>query len=167
MSFSSTVLVKPSGPAELQQQIAGEALYEAWELLRAARCVPFMASAPADWLTEFGRLAAAAAARLGEHVSGARTPRSLLHALACNTPELTGAVLAHLDDNPLLLERAARLAEAADSARQADLALVVELNEKAIELEMFIARHNNRLRALLDESGGLSMASLASPGAVS
>lgn len=167
MSYSSTIRIEPSGAAGVQRRLAGDTLFAAWELLRAARYVPYTAAAQGQWLTEFRRFVAAAAARLDEHVSDSESPGALLRTVARRTPELTGDVLEQLADHPRLLERATRLANTVASAGEADLALVVDVNEQAIELEMAIARHNNRLRVLLDRAGALAGASLTGAGALS
>ena len=51
MSYSTTIRIEASDPASLQDHRAGDALYTVWELLSAARQVPYTVDEPGYWLT--------------------------------------------------------------------------------------------------------------------
>ena len=127
----------------------GDPLYAAWASLGRARELPFDESASAAWFDRFTLLARAAADGVAEHVG-------------CDErcPAADSRPAAHDE----VVRTAARLLATCTSTGIPELRDVIALNERAIALEIAIARHQNRLRVALGVSGAASeeLARLAS-----
>ena len=134
--------VRPDGtPIRFRDPIA-----DAREKLRQAARLPFHAARPNSWQSSFRQLVNDARADLRRHIWMASLPESQLNLAEAEEPRLHSSVekqKAEHDDE---------LVDASSDPAPVDIWKMIELGERAILLEMALARHHNRLSQILSET---------------
>lgn len=125
---------------------------EAREKLRQAARLPFHASKPHSWQESFHALIVDARADLRRHIWLASLKGSPLNRAEAEEPRLRNQVDAQRRDHEQFADAIDELVSAAAEPGPADIWRMIELGERAILLEMAIARHHNRLMQLLFET---------------
>lgn len=125
---------------------------DAREMLRLAARVPFAASQPMSWHNRFRQHAAGARAAIRQHITRAGMPDSPINEIERSEPRLHAAIERQRDEHELLAAQADELVQEVSSAAAVDIWRMIELGEKAILLEMALARHHNRLVRLVYET---------------
>lgn len=151
MSYSNLVSLRPGVADGARSGAAGELeqpLVEAWNLVRQVRQAEFLQERPLPWLRLVSRLGTQVQASIKEHIEAAERNGSLPAALARTPGEIGARALAQLEEHRRLASRAAVFARRCQVKAVDDIWAVVDVAERAIELEILIARHHNRLRAL-------------------
>ena len=154
-SSRTTTVAAPAAHWPFSSQAKGakewDPILDARELLRKAARLPYEAAKARKWRSRFAEHAAAARSALNAHVRQAEGEDSAVAGLA-GEPRLARAVERQIEEHERLLAEAACLAEDARQPAAADIWRVIELGERAIRLEISLARHHNRLASLLHES---------------
>ncbi len=125
---------------------------DAREKLRMAARLPFQASHPNSWQESFHALTVDARAALRRHIWLASLKDSPLNAAEAEEPRLRPHVEQQRRDHDLFADNIDELVCAASEPGPADIWKMIELGERAILLEMALARHHNRLMQLLFET---------------
>lgn len=125
---------------------------EARETLRQAARLPFHAAHPNSWQDSFQSLVADARADLRRHIWLANLKGSPLNRVEAEEPRLHHQVELQRQEHEVFADSIDELAAAAAEPGPADIWRMIELGERAILLEMALARHHNRLMQLLFES---------------
>ncbi len=138
--------------------LGADPLYNAWEEVRLARRVPWDAMRPEAWRKRFqGHLANARAQFLG-HIAAAEAPGAVPVAICGSVGDAPNWLLAQLSEHAALSDAFEELHDRVCSAAATFVDAIVDVSERAILLEMQIARHQNRLRAALEARGASQMA---------
>jgi hypothetical protein len=124
---------------------------EAREMLRLAARFPFAATRPGAWQSGFRKHTANAHKALREHIIRADLPDSPISQIEREAPQLRPIVLQQRDEHEPLLRQADELLELVTRSGTADIWQMIDLGEKAILIEMALARHHNRLMRLASE----------------
>jgi hypothetical protein len=127
-------------------------LAEAREKLRQAARLPFHASRPNSWQESFRQLTMDARADIRRHIWLAALPDSPLSKVEALEPRLSAQVETQRSEHDLFSETVDELVDAANEPSPADIWKMIELGERAILLEMALARHHNRLSQLIYET---------------
>lgn len=127
-------------------------LAEAREKLRQAARLPFHAHQPHSWQTSFRQLAADARTDIRRHIWTAALPDSPLNMVENQEPRLLSKVEVQREEHESFAARADDLVDEASAPGEVDIWKMIELGEKAILLEMALARHHNRLMQLVYET---------------
>lgn len=125
---------------------------EARELLRAASRLPFAASYPLQWSQRFGQHVGAARNALRRHIARAMRPDSPMSQIERDEPRLRSAIGRQREEHFLLAQQTDTLFEESRLQSDVDIWRMIDLGEKAILLEMALARHHNRLVRLVYET---------------
>lgn len=128
-------------------------LYQAWLLLKEARAVAFDAREPHAWRTTSLALIRRAHAAAVEHAMHEEGPGSPVAWLASRGGVTGGLLRAQVAEHASLLEALATLEHDIDRTGTPPLSLVVDVSERVVELEIAVARHQNRLGSLLTRHG--------------
>jgi len=127
-------------------------LADAREKLRQAARLPFHASKPNSWQESFRDLTVGARADIRRHIWLAGLPDSPLSKVEQTEPRLSFQVTIQRSEHDLFSDGVDELVSAASETATADIWKMIELGERAILLEMALARHHNRLSQLIYES---------------
>jgi hypothetical protein len=127
-------------------------LAEAREKLRQAARLPFHASRPNSWQESFRSLTMDARADIRRHIWLAGLPDSPLSKVEEQEPRLGHKVEVQKGEHDLFSQNIDELVAAANEPSPADIWKMIELGERAILLEMALARHHNRLSQLIYET---------------
>jgi|GEM_PF-2212629 len=127
-------------------------LAEAREKLRHAARLPFHAARPNSWQESFRSLTMDARADIRRHIWLASLPDSPLSRVEQAEPRLGHRVEAQKCEHDLFSQNVDELVAAANEPSPADIWKMIELGERAILLEMALARHHNRLSQLIYET---------------
>ena len=127
-------------------------LADAREKLRAAARLPFHASKPNSWQASFRQLAIDARADIRRHIWLATLPDSPLNRVEEMEPRLTNQVELQRSEHELFSENVDDLVSSASEPGPVDIWNMIELGERAILLEMALARHHNRLSQMIYET---------------
>ncbi|MBK7327981.1 MAG: hypothetical protein IPI85_02465 [Dehalococcoidia bacterium] len=127
-------------------------LSDAREKLRLAARLPFHAARPNAWQESFHDLTTDARAAIRRHVWLAGLADSPLNAVEDVQPRLSFRVGIQRSEHDIFLSEIDDLLAAADDETPVDIWKMIELGERAILLEMALARHHNRLSWLLFEA---------------
>ena len=140
--------VRPDGsPITFRDPIA-----DAREKLRQAARLPFHASKPHSWQESFSALVVDSRSALRRHIWLANLKDSPLNLAEEQEPRLRPHVDSQRKQHDELADAIDELVGAAAEAVTVDIWRMIELGERAILLEMAIARHHNRLMQLLFET---------------
>ena len=129
-----------------------EALSGARETLRAAARLPYSARHPEAWLGRFTQHARAAHRDIEEYMECATGPDSPLEQIIPRDPRLAGLLAQQRAEHVTLPRQSSHLCLAAAAPGEVDVWRMIDLGEKAILLEIALARHSNRLQQLQYES---------------
>ena len=127
-------------------------LAEAREKLRQAARLPFHAARPNSWQESFRTLTQDARADIRRHIWLAGLADSPLNRVEEAEPRLNFQVELQRSEHDLFSNTIDELVAAASDAMPVDIWKMIELGERAILLEMALARHYNRLAQLIYES---------------
>jgi len=127
-------------------------LADAREKLRHAARLPFHAHQPQSWQSAFRQLIADARADIRRHIWSAELPDSPLNVAETQEPRLLHLVDQQREEHRVFAERADELVDESSRAGEVDIWKMIELGEKAILLEMALARHHNRLTQIVYET---------------
>lgn len=127
-------------------------LAEAREKLRQAARLPFHAAKPNSWQESFRSLTMDARADIRRHIWLASLPDSPLSKVEEAEPRLGSQVALQRCEHEVFSENIDELVAAANEPAPADIWKMIELGERAILLEMALARHHNRLSQLIYET---------------
>jgi hypothetical protein len=122
------------------------------EKLRQAARLPFHAAKPNSWQQSFRELVLDARADIRRHVWLAGLPDSPLNKVEEAEPRLSHQVETQRSEHDLFAANIDELVSSADEPGPVDIWRMIELGERAILLEMALARHHNRLSALIYET---------------
>jgi hypothetical protein len=136
---------------------ARDPIAEARELLRQAARVPFAASQPMAWHSRFRALVLRAQAALARHVVSSQVPGSPLSEVERPEPRLQPVIDRQREEHEALVRQAADLIAGVGEPSEVDIWRMIDLGEKAILLEMALARHHNRLVRMVYESTNLDL----------
>lgn len=134
-----------------------DAIVEARELLRQAARVPFAASQPAAWHARFHELAVDAQAALTRHIARSQVPGSPWSEVERPEPRLQPVLDRQREEHEALVKQAADLVADVGEPAEVDIWRMIDLGEKAILLEMALARHHNRLMRMVYEATNLEL----------
>lgn len=126
--------------------------FQAWEAIRRAQRTRWDASHAQRWRAEFRRHVTEARNRIVAHHQASRAPGSPVARFIATAGNEARLVREHLAEHRWLRERLNELVQAVESRSTATVEDVVELTERAILLEIQLARHQNRLQGLLGRS---------------
>jgi hypothetical protein len=127
-------------------------LADAREKLRQAARLPFHASRPNSWQGSFRELAIDARASIRRHIWLAGLPDSPLNRVETQEPRLAHQVELQRSEHDLFSDNIDDLVAAVGEPGPVDIWRMIELGERAILLEMALARHHNRLSQLMYEA---------------
>jgi hypothetical protein len=140
--------IRPDGtPIRFRDPIA-----DAREKLRLAARLPFQAAQPNSWQSSFRQLVADARADLRRHIWMASLPDSPLNMAEAEEPRLHSSIEKQRAEHDLFSESIDELVDDSSSNATVDIWKMIELGERAILLEMALARHHNRLSQILSET---------------
>jgi hypothetical protein len=125
---------------------------DAREKLRQAARLPFHAATPHSWQESFQALIVDARAALRRHIWLAGLKDSPLNIAEMEEPRLRPHAEQQRKEHDQFAEHIDDLVAVASEPGPADIWRMIELGERAILLEMAIARHHNRLMQLLFET---------------
>lgn len=127
-------------------------LADAREKLRQAARLPFHAAQPGSWRDSFRQLTQDARAGIRRHIWLAGLPDSPLNRVEAAEPRFNLQVEAQRSEHEKFSADVDDLVVDANEAAPADIWKMIELGERAILLEMALARHHNRLSELIFET---------------
>lgn len=140
--------VRPDGtPIRFRDPIA-----DARDKLRQAARLPFHAARPNSWQASFRELVGDARADLRRHIWMAGLPDSQLNRAEREEPRLHSSVERQHAEHETFSEGIDELLRDAADQSPVDIWKMIELGERAILLEMALARHHNRLSQILSET---------------
>lgn len=137
-------------------QISNDHAFQAWEAIRRAQRVRWDAAHTQRWRADFRRHVAEARNRIVAHHQASRAPGSPVTRFLATAGSEARLLREHLAEHRWLRERLNELVQAVESRSAATFEDVVELTERAIFLEIQLARHQNRFRGLLRQSASPS-----------
>jgi len=152
VQFSGTFSPAGSALAGIRRQAAQDPIAEARQLLHAAARVPFAAARPLQWSTSFAQHVGAARDALHRHISKSVRPDSPMSEIERDEPRLKPAIDRQRAEHRVLSRQADELFAEASIANDVDIWRMIDLGERAILLEMALARHHNRLVRLVYET---------------
>lgn len=143
-----------SAPEAVPQPLlrAKSPLTEARDLLRKAARLPFEAANPDAWGRAFTEHMIAARRALVDHVLAAERVDSQINEVARCAPRLRPLVDRHTDEHRDLLAQVHQLAEDARELREPGLWDMVEMSERAKELQVAADRHEHQRSELVFEA---------------
>lgn len=127
-------------------------LGEAREKLRHAARLPFRAAQPSSWQSQFRELTQDARSDIRRHIWLASLEGSPLNDVEQAEPRLNYQVSIQRSEHDLFSENIDKLVADSGTTSPIDIWKMIELGERAILLEMALARHHNRLSELFYES---------------
>ncbi len=127
-------------------------LGDAREKLRHAARLPFHAHQPQSWQSAFRQLIADARADIRRHIWSAELPDSPLNIAETQEPRLLNMVDQQREEHRVFAEKADELVDESSRPGEVDIWKMIEMGEKAILLEMALARHHNRLTQIVYET---------------
>ncbi len=130
----------------------GDPIADARELLRKAARLPFAASHPFAWSSRFAQLVGDARHCVGQHIMRATRPDSPMSEIEREEPRLHSAIERQRQEHTELARKIEDLYAEVSVASNVDIWRMIDLGEKAILLEMALARHHNRLVGLVYET---------------
>ena len=140
------------GTATAERPAFDDPIQEARDLLRQAAHLPFSARFPGQWSTRFTGHIAAARGALRRHIARTARPGSTINRIEAAEPRLHAALERQREEHTALSRQVDELYTEANLHLDADIWRMIDLGERAILLEMALARHHNRLARLLDEA---------------
>lgn len=145
-------VVSATGGGLARAAAANDPIQDARDLLRQAARLPFAAGHPRQWSTRFVRHVAAARTALRQHIARTMSPDSPMSLLEIEEPRLHSALERQREEHLALARQADELYAEANTNPDADIWRMIDLGERAIMLEMALARHHNRLLRLVYEA---------------
>ena len=142
---------------EREERDVRDPIADAREALRQAARVPFAANQPMAWHGRFRELVLTARRDLGRHIVSSQLPGSPLSEVARSEPRLQSVIDRQREEHEALVRQADDLVAGAGEASEVDIWRMIDLGEKAILLEMALARHHNRLVRMVYESTNLEL----------
>jgi hypothetical protein len=142
---------------ERETQGARDAIADARELLRQAARVPFAASKPMAWHSRFSEFVLVARRDIARHIVTSQIPGSPMSEVERTEPRLQPVIDRQREEHEALVREADELVAGVGEPAEVDIWRMIELGEKAILLEMALARHHNRLVRLVYESTNLEL----------
>lgn len=136
---------------------ARDPIAEARETLRLAARVPFAASQPMAWHSRFRELVLQAEAALARHIVRSQVPGSPWSEVERPEPRLQPVLDRQCQEHEALVAQAADLVAGVGEPSEVDIWRMIDLGEKAILLEMALARHHNRLVRMVYESTNVEL----------
>jgi hypothetical protein len=130
----------------------GDPIGDARTLLRKAAHLPFVASSPLAWSSRFAQLVADARTSVRQHISRATRSDSPMAQIERSEPRLAAAIERQRLEHVELARQAEELYAEVSVPGAVDIWRMIELGERAILLEMALARHHNRLAQLVYET---------------
>ena len=130
----------------------GDPLAAARDSLRTASRLPFAASQPSAWLSRFTHQVDAARNAIRDYVVSENRQDSAICQIERDQPRLHPAVEQQRTEHAELVRHAKRLWDEAHGTPRVDIWRMIDLGEKAMLLEMALARHQDRLVRLVYES---------------
>jgi len=134
----------------------GDPIVQARESLRQAARAPFSASRPMAWHGRFRELVLRAQSQLSRHIVNAQMPGSPWSELRPE-PRLQHLFDRQRDEHQALVCQAQQLVDGVEESADIDIWRMIDLSEKAILLEIALARHHNRLVRMVYESTGVEL----------
>jgi hypothetical protein len=140
-----------------------EPLVRAWDLVTAARLEPIGKMGPERWFSAFRLAAGEAVEAVRAHIAAADDPGSWLRPLA-RRRDFAATMVEFAHDQERLMDDMRTLNAMAREPAPHGPGLAVRLSEQAVFVEMELARHLNRLGALLSQraaaerAAGMSLA---------
>lgn len=131
---------------------ANDPIQDARDLLRQAARLPFAAGHPRQWSTRFVRHIGGARTALRQHIARTLRPDSPMSMLEAEEPRLHAALERQREEHLTLARQADELYAEASVNPDVDIWRMIDLGERAIMLEMALARHHNRLLRLVYET---------------
>ncbi len=125
---------------------------DARTLLRKAAHLPFAASHPFAWSSRFSQLVADARTSVRQHISRATRADSPMSQIERDEPRLAAAIERQRQEHDYLARQIEDLYAEVSVAGAVDIWRMIELGERAILLEMALARHHNRLAQIVYET---------------
>ncbi|MEO9254733.1 MAG: hypothetical protein ABI305_04290 [Tepidiformaceae bacterium] len=125
---------------------------DAREFLRKASHLPFAASHPFAWSARFAQLIADARGSVKQHIIRAARTDSPMMQIERDEPRLKDAIERQRQEHADLARQIEDLYAEVSVANDIDIWRMIDLGEKAILLEMALARHHNRLVRLVYET---------------
>jgi hypothetical protein len=150
MQYSGTF--SAGAVADRPDPTAGDPIGEAREMLRKAARLPFAASHPLAWSSKFAQLVGGARGCVWQHITKAARPDSALARVERDEPRLHPAIERQREEHADLARQVDDLYSEVSVAGEVDIWRMIELGERAILLEMQLARHQNRLLQMMYES---------------
>ena len=144
MTYSMT-----SPLSSYDDQVSNDHAFQAWEAIRRAQRVTWSVAHAQGWRADFRRHVSEARDRVVAHHEASRAPDSPLSRFIATCGDETRLAREHLAEHRWLRERLNELIRAVEARSTATIEDVVELTERAIFLEIQLARHQNRFRGLL------------------
>lgn len=120
--------------------------------LHAAARLPFASSQGAVWRSRFAHHVETARNAVREHVISSNRADSVLSAIEREEPRLRTVVEKQRCEHAELVRQTKSLSEEAASRPDVDIWRMIDLGEKAMLLEMALARHQDRLVQLVYEA---------------
>ena len=153
MTLQTQIVSLPKTAVVAARECASvEALTGARETLRAAARLPYSARHPETWLGRFTQHARAAQRDIEEYMACATGPDSPVEKIIPRDPRLAGMLAQQRAEHVTLLQQSSQLCLDAAEPGEVDVWRMIDLGEKAILLEIALARHSNRLQQLQYES---------------
>ncbi len=152
MQFSGTFSPSGAAFAGVRRQAAQDPIAEARQLLHAAARVPFAAARPLQWRTSFAQHVGAAREALHRHISRSARGDSPMSEIERDEPRLKPVIERQRAEHGTLSRQADELVAEASLVSDVDIWRMIDLGERAILLEMALARHHNRLVRLVYEN---------------
>jgi predicted RNase H-like nuclease (RuvC/YqgF family) len=131
---------------------------DARELLRRAARLPFAASHPLAWSSRFTQLVADARSSIRQHITRSGRPDSPMARIEREEPRLRAVIERQREEHAELTRQIEDLYTEANMSGKVDIWRMIELGERAILLEMALARHHNRLAQLVYETTNRELA---------
>lgn len=140
-------LTGSQGPAA-----TGDPITDACVLLRTACHLPFQQAVPQRWLSCFQETVIAARRAVATHILRSERDDSMLNLLQRSEPRLRAEAERQLAEHAEIMHQIHGLADEASSIESPDLWCVIDFSEKAMRVEMALARHHNRYAQLVYEA---------------
>lgn len=142
----------PGATAPRTSSPADDPIQDARDILRQAARLPFAAGHPRQWSTRFIRHVGDARSALRHHIARTLRPDSPIRQLEAEEPRLHSALERQREEHLTLARQADELYAEASANPDVDIWRMIDLGERAIMLEMALARHHNRLLRLVYET---------------
>ena len=127
-------------------------LADARDKLRQAARLPFHAREPRAWQSAYRQLVVDARVDIRHHIWSSELPDSGLNKAEFDDPRLLPRIENQRDEHLAFSASADELVAEASTSDDVDIWKMIEFSERAILLEMALARHHNRLTQIVYES---------------